>query len=97
MSDKMGGPAFPQPMTADQQGGFHHTDEHPDRIGGMRLYDYYAAAAMQGLLAEYGNIQTSNAAAFELAQAAEIYASAMLTVRNVRMNEQAIAERGPYT
>jgi len=66
---------------------FHHTDEHPDRIGGMRLYDYYAAAAMQGLLAEYGNIQTSNAAAFELAQAAEIYASAMLTVRNIRMNE----------
>lgn len=56
MSDKtdMGGPAFPVPMTMDQEGNLHHSAEHPDRIGGMTLWDYYAASALPAFIAHPG-------------------------------------------
>lgn len=43
-----GGPAFPLPMTMDQEGNFHHSGEHPDRIGGMTRRQLYAGMAMAG-------------------------------------------------
>jgi hypothetical protein len=45
------GPAYPQPMTMDANGNFHHSAGHPDHIGGLAKRELFAMAAMQGLLA----------------------------------------------
>ena len=57
MTDKtdMCGPAFPVPMTMDDKGNFHHSAEHPDNIGGMTLWDYYAAHAPINRRAAYNH------------------------------------------
>ena len=79
--DKMGGPAFPQPMTADSEGNFHHSDEHPDRIGGLRVWDYYAAAALPALMQEgFGDALKPS----EVASDCALYADAMLAERAKR-------------
>lgn len=40
-------------MTADAEGNFHHSAQHPDMIGGMSLRDYFAARVMQSHCAAY--------------------------------------------
>lgn len=51
MSDNTGGLAFPQPMAATPTGEMYcAVEKHPD-FGGMTLRDYFAAKAMQGILA----------------------------------------------
>jgi hypothetical protein len=46
-----GGPAFPVIPPLDHQG--LPSDEYPDESAGMTLRDYFAAKAMQGLLAGF--------------------------------------------
>ena len=60
-----GGPAFPVP-------GLHENNDYD----GMALRDYFAAKAMQGLLAN------NNVDAQQIAQAAYIVADAMLKARD---------------
>jgi len=79
MSEKMndGGPAFPVP-TPVLAGGYRMIVE-----GGMSLRDYFAAKAMEGLLA-HGKRQTEageNADLKWYAQSAYIIADAMLAAR----------------
>jgi hypothetical protein len=59
-----GGPAFPTERAL------------PEQRSGMTLRDYFAAKAMQGLLAN------NNIGAQQLAQAAYVVADAMLEVRD---------------
>ena len=82
--DKMGGPAFPQPMTADSEGNFHHSDEHPDRIGGLRVWDYFAAAALNGIEASQGNNGSYVSTSEKVAEIAGKRADAMLAERAKR-------------
>lgn len=51
-----GGSAFPLPMTMDQGGNFHHSGEHPDRIGGMTLLDWFAGKALAGWVSTLGDV-----------------------------------------
>ena len=74
----MGGPAFPVPMTMDDKGNFHHSAEHPDNIGGMTLWDYYAAAALPAFIAHPGCPPE------EWAESAAAQADAMLAERAKR-------------
>lgn len=46
-----GGPAFPQPMVENPQGGFTHPSDGYG-LGGMTLRDYFAAKAMQALVTQ---------------------------------------------
>lgn len=83
MSDKSSGPAFPQ-LSIDR------VDHHPDHgthagmvimSGGMSLRDYFAAAALTGLMSDMG-LRPSNEA--ELAEASRRlyqFADAMLAER----------------
>ncbi len=68
MSTNTGGPAFPQ-CSYNMKGGY-------DITGGMTLRDYFAAKAMQGMLAASENYSTS-----ELALYAYDVADAMLKQR----------------
>ena len=52
MSDKDGGPAFPSTISDD---GLH--------VGGMSLRDYFAAKAMQGLMASPADPESMEVAA----------------------------------
>jgi hypothetical protein len=65
-----GGPAFPLHNHGVQTLGMH--------ISGMTLRDYFAAKAMQGLIAAWG---TGIPPAKETAQAAYSFADAMLKAR----------------
>jgi hypothetical protein len=77
--DKMGGPAFPQ--------------AHPDmciegqsvkETQGVTLWDYYAAAALTGLIAAYPDTDCGHKG---LCHDAGIFADAMLAERAKRMEE----------
>ena len=73
---KDGGPAFPVSM-----------DEARGKVasihGGISIRDYFAAAALQGMLANPAMIDAlpTPASAADIATAADIYADAMLAVR----------------
>lgn len=55
MSKNNGGPAFPVPVAATPDGSVYHSMEvGGSALGGMTLRDYFAAKAMQGLLAQSG-------------------------------------------
>lgn len=79
MSTETGGAAFPRPMAETTLGGNFEQD-------GMTLRDYFAAKAMQGILAypgcelmgSYHNNATPDSAAIS----AYTYADAMLKIRN---------------
>ena len=77
-NDKMGGPAFPDPARA-------HPHGHPDNANGdgMTLWDYYAAAALQGLLAAEEPDSGLTEASF--AEQSADFADAMLKERAKRM------------
>ncbi len=45
-----GGPAFPQHIAADASGDIYTSDQFEDGAG-MTLRDYFAAAALKGMLA----------------------------------------------
>ena len=64
-------PAFPRPASPAHQHGMHNPQE------GMTLRDYFAAKAMQGLLAS-----DVNAPLDTFAKQAYIVADAMMEVRN---------------
>lgn len=68
-----GGQAYPLPCTASPMGGVHWAEQ------GMSLRDYFAAAAMQGML----SCPDFDAGDMELvAKYAYIYANAMIAERN---------------
>ena len=69
MTKPDGGPAFPIV--------YQHADGSPDWIDGMTLRDYFAAAALQGLLAEseWPSVEGAASAAYQ-------YADAMLAERD---------------
>jgi len=73
MSNKTGGPAFPQDKI-DSWGV--RTSE-----GGMTLRDYFAAKAMQGLVIDKSFIDLYSAGAGAVAQQAYLVADAMLKAR----------------
>jgi hypothetical protein len=57
-----GGPAFPRPASEDhRQGSQRDGDVHVPDQNGMTLRDYFAAAAMQGLLTGAGVIAPEEA------------------------------------
>lgn len=56
MSKNNGGPAFPVPVAATPDGNVYHSMEIGGRtLGGMTLRDYFAANALQGLMANKSN------------------------------------------
>ena len=89
-NEKMGGPAFPIPMTMDDEGNFHHSAEHPDNIGGMTLWDYYAAAVLSGTWAgRESDFLAQNEVTYEMvAESAGKLADAMLAERTKRTEGQ---------
>jgi hypothetical protein len=88
-----GGPAFPRPASEDhRQGSQRDGDVHVPDQNGMTLRDYFAAAAMQGLVASGGVVPTIEARAQfgregvqlgSLAMQAYRMADAMLKTRNL--------------
>lgn len=73
MSNNNGGPAFPLPEAA------HPGASPPDVAKGMTLRDYFAAKALQGLLAD-SKVEATQA---EFAAASYGMADAMLKAREV--------------
>src|SRR5574337_1224619 len=73
-----GGPAFPQYNGGGANGGFLPWEEGTDRAG-MSLRDYFAAKAMQGLLAHEGEEEAAMCA--EIAYA---MADAMIAARGAQ-------------
>ena len=77
MSKETGGPAFPQNTKIVAAAG---QELHQGFIGGISVRDYFAAHALQGLLAGY----TKGVPPADLtADAAYSYADAMLKAREV--------------
>lgn len=77
MSASTGGPAFPQPLFQGPAGTTNPWDGWG--VGGLSVRDYFAAKALQGLLAD----PTWNPATKELGAAqAYKWADAMLVERN---------------
>lgn len=52
MSTNDGGPAFPQPCT---EGGYSANSPYGIAGGGLSMRDYFAAKALQGLMANKSN------------------------------------------
>lgn len=52
MNANNGGPAFPQPIV-DTRGNSGIVSAEEMQVGGMTLRDYFAAKAMQGLIASH--------------------------------------------
>ncbi|MGE6564384.1 hypothetical protein ACQKF2_16640 [Pseudomonas hunanensis] len=81
MSQNTGGPAFPAPEAAKTLFG----EGQADRFMGMELRDYFAAKALQGLLAWPGDEASgsyhSNSDPAHTASMAYEYADAMLAAR----------------
>jgi hypothetical protein len=62
MKDDAGGPAFPRPMSEDRSSGSMQDGDYVvGEQDGMFLVDYFAAKAMQGLVAS--GVQNANVAA----------------------------------
>lgn len=74
-----GGPAFPQYNGGGANGGFLPWEEGTDRAG-MSLRDYFAAKAMQGLIASRGDLQTEG----DDAKFAYAMADAMIAARGAK-------------
>jgi hypothetical protein len=71
-----GGPAFPL------AGSFDYSYEPQD---GMSLRDYFAAAALQGLLAHIIGVENANGRTSKYAERAYAYADAMLAARKEQL------------
>ena len=54
---------------------------HGERYGGMTLRDYFAAAALQGILAHIIGVENANGRVSKYAERAYQYADAMLAAR----------------
>ena len=72
-----GGPAFPMVL--------EHGDGAYTQVFGMSLRDYFAAAALTGILASYSNEQHINSAAVSAKEAYQ-RADAMIAARNAGDN-----------
>ena len=80
-----GGPAFPRPVGDLAIGGYGPTYETIPAQDGMSLRDYFAAAALQGMLSDYdfhGGLSDE-----KLAKAAYSQADAMLAARKAVARE----------
>lgn len=88
MSDKNGGPAFPSPVplySRTTQNGLEITSSID--ACGMSLRDYFAAAAMQGIIASGRTIPSAveNGCQAEIdARTAYFFADAMLAAREAK-------------
>jgi hypothetical protein len=80
MVDDDGGPAFPgqEQITVMRESGY--TDEWVP-VGGMTLRDYFAAAALQGVLAGLGPVDLPEGSEDRVARVCFIAADAMLHER----------------
>ena len=78
MSEKDGGPAFPQPIFL---AGNDNTINIPSTQNGMSLRDYFAAKALQGSLASYAGPECTLPRPELSASEAYKYADAMLKER----------------
>jgi hypothetical protein len=76
MIKENGGPAFPQPTEYD-----HHGQILNYASPGMTLRDYFAAEALQALIAHYGTYDNATGEEQAAAQA-YCFADAMLKARN---------------
>lgn len=67
--DDLNQPAFP----SKRMPSIHNPDQSPIEYQGMTLRDYFAAKAMQGIIAKYGNTlqspETTAKEAYEMANA----------------------------
>ena len=83
MSANNGGPAFPQPIV-DTRGNSGIVSAEEMQVGGMTLRDYFAAKAMQGLVASCNNQdRLEGILGFrKISEAAYAAADAMLKARN---------------
>ena len=84
IADKMGGPAFP---VSSRPGGIeygHQDSESTWQYPGMTLWDYYAAAALQGCLAS--DIDDALSPALAAQEAADM-ADHMIAERAKRMEQ----------
>lgn len=79
MTDKTGGPAYPQFMVTGPDGKLTSGWDGWG-VGGMTLRDYFAAAALTGLLVHDGG-QVPQYGFEQAAETAFTYASAMLAER----------------
>lgn len=77
MTQKDGGSAFPMPPVFAPEGGIFELGAQ-----GMTLRDYFAAKAMQGLLASCPWVNTSEYAQHDVAPEAYAVADLMLAERN---------------
>jgi hypothetical protein len=73
----MATPAFPRPFSLDTREAFDDSVAHPAHTG-ITIQDYFAAKAMQGMLAE----PSLKATPEEFAQRAYIMANAMIKARS---------------
>jgi hypothetical protein len=73
----MATPAFPRPFSLDTREAFDDSVAHPAHTG-ITIQDYFAAKAMQGMLAE----PSLKATPEEFAQRAYIMADAMIKARS---------------
>jgi hypothetical protein len=73
---KDGGPAFPQPPCPDC--GTQHAPEH---VPGMSLRDYFAAKALNGMLASDSSVDRTKVNKAKWAEVAYEFADAMLKAR----------------
>ena len=85
-----GGPAFPHLLDSCQRA--NETEMHP----GMTLRDYFAAAALTGLLSELAHPDTTDSAVdwSVCAKSAYTAADAMLAARAAKAPEPARGEAG---
>lgn len=72
----MATPAFPRPFSLDTREAFDDSIAHPAHTG-ITIQDYFAAKALQGMLAE----PSLRATPEEFAQRAYIIADAMIKAR----------------
>lgn len=82
LSDKTGGPAFPQfdVIAGDRDGHGDVIDAYTTATGGLTLRDYFAAAALTGLLA-YPESHLNCGTASQAAKSAFEIADAMIAAR----------------
>ena len=73
----MATPAFPRPFSLDTREAFDDSVAHPAHTG-ITIQDYFAAKALQGMLAE----PSLKATPEEFAQRAYIIADAMIKARS---------------